>query len=144
MNEQTAMAQVRGLGPAKEGAHHWTVQRYTALGNLFLGSWLAVSLALMPQFTYSAIAGWLSDPVPSIAMALLIVSTFWHARLGLQVLVEDYVHDAGTKWAVLALVNMAAIAGMVTGLYFLLRVVIFAISQEATAAMLAQAMGGMR
>ena len=142
MGNGTSLGRVRGLGSAHEGAHHWLVQRFTAVGNIVLVVWLVGSIVLLPDLSYATASAYFAKPVPATAMALLIVSTFWHARLGLQVLVEDYVHDEGTKWGVLALVNMAALAGMVTGLYFLIRVVTFAISQEATAAMLAQAMGG--
>ena len=124
--------------------HHWTLQRTTAIANLFLGSWFAVSLALMPEFGFRTIAGWLSDPVPSLALALLVVSVFWHARLGLQVLIEDYVHDAGTKFAALAFVNLVAIAGAAAGISLILRVVAYSIASEmASAGMLAQqAMAG--
>ena len=113
----TPIGKVRGLGPAHEGTHHWLVQRFTAAGNLLLTIWFIASLMLLTDLSHGTLANWLSQPFPALAMALLVVSTFWHARLGLQVLIEDYVHEAGTKFAVLALLNLAVIAGGVFGIF---------------------------
>jgi len=128
------------IASAHGGEHHWALQRMTAIGNLFLGSWFAVSLALMPDYKFTTMADWLAAPIPSLAMALLLVSFFWHARLGLQVLVEDYVHDAGNRFAAMALVNGAAIAGAAAGVFFILRVVAYRVAGEMASGMFAQAM----
>lgn len=121
MGNGTPIGQVRGLGSAHHGAHHWLVQRFTAVGNLVLMLFLAVSLALLPNYDYATVSGWASQTLPATALALLIISVFWHARLGLQVLVEDYIHDAGTKFGVLALLNLAAIGGGAFGLVSIAR-----------------------
>ena len=121
MGNGTSIGRVRGLGSAKDGAHHWLVQRFTAIGNLILGVWLAASLALLPDYSYGTVAEWLSSPIPAAAMVLLVVSTFWHARLGLQVLVEDYVHEAGLKFGAIAILNLFAIAGAVFGVFCVAR-----------------------
>lgn len=111
MGHGTPIGRARGLGSAHHGAHHWLLQRFTAIGNLVLMSWLVVSFALLPDFTHETVSGWLASPISALAMALLVISTFWHARLGLQVLIEDYVHDAALKFASLALLNLAVFAG---------------------------------
>ena len=121
MGNGTSIGRVRGLGSAHEGAHHWLVQRFTAVGNLVLALWLVGSFVLLPDLSYSTVADYLAAPVPATAMALLIVSTFWHARLGLQVLIEDYVSDAGTKFGVLTLLNLATIGGGAFGLFCVAR-----------------------
>ncbi len=121
MGNGTSIGRVRGLGPAHEGAHHWLLQRFTAVGNLLLVLWFVVSLLLLPDLGYGAVRSWLSQPVPAIAMVLLIISTFWHARLGLQVLAEDYVHTPGNKFAVLLLLNLAAIGGGAFGVFCIVR-----------------------
>ncbi|WP_284125693.1 succinate dehydrogenase, hydrophobic membrane anchor protein [Parerythrobacter aestuarii] len=126
MGNGTSIGRVRGLGSAHEGAHHWLVQRFTAIGNFVLMLWLITSFALMPDFSYETITGWLSQPIPAAAMVLLIISVFWHARLGLQVLVEDYVHEAGTKFATLALLNLATIGGGVFAIFCVVRLVLAA------------------
>lgn len=111
MGNGTSIGKVRGLGSSHHGAHHWLLQRFTAVGNVVLMGWLVVSFVLLPDFSHGAVTAWLSSPVSAVAMLLLIVSTFWHARLGLQVLIEDYVEDAGTKFGLFALLNIAAFGG---------------------------------
>ena len=128
MGNGTSIGRVRGLGSAHEGAHHWLLQRFTAIGNLVLMLFLAVSLALLPDYSYGTVAGWASKTVPATALALLIVSVFWHARLGLQVLIEDYVHTPGNKFACIAALNLAAIGGGVFGLVSIARIALGGIS----------------
>ncbi|WP_338445615.1 succinate dehydrogenase, hydrophobic membrane anchor protein [Pelagerythrobacter marensis] len=111
MGNGTSIGRVRGLGSAHEGVHHWLLQRFTAVGNLILVLWLAGSIVLLPDLSYATVSGYLSAPIPALAMALLIVSTFWHARLGLQVMIEDYVHTPGNKFAAIVLLNLAVVAG---------------------------------
>ena len=111
MGNGTSIGKVRGLGSAQEGAHHWLVQRFTAVGNLVLSLWLVASFVLLPDLGYDTVSKWLSGTVPATAMILLIISTFWHARLGLQVLIEDYVHEAGMKFGSITLLNLAVIGG---------------------------------
>ncbi|QDH34705.1 succinate dehydrogenase, hydrophobic membrane anchor protein [Porphyrobacter sp. YT40] len=117
MGNGTSIGRVRGLGAAHHGPHHWLVQRFTAIGNVVLMSWLLVSLALLGDYSHANVVKWLSQPLSATAMILLIVSLFWHARLGLQVLIEDYVHEAGTKFAVLAALNLATIGGGAFGIF---------------------------
>lgn len=121
MGNGTSIGRVRGLGSAKSGSHHWLLQRFTAIGNLLLGLWLAVSIALLPGLGYATVIEWITAPIPATAMALFIVSTFWHARLGLQVVVEDYVHDHANKFACIAALNLAAFAGAAFGVFCVVR-----------------------
>ena len=121
MGNGTSLGRVRGLGSAHEGAHHWMVQRFTAIGNLVSVLFLVGSILMLPDLSYATATGFFSEPVPATVLALLVVSTFWPARLGLQVLVEDYVHDAGTKFGVIALLNLAAIAGAAFGVFCIVR-----------------------
>lgn len=111
MGTGTSIGKVRGLGSAHEGAHHWLVQRFTAIGNVVLTIWLVASIMLLPDLNYITVSGWLAQPIPATAMILLVICTFWHARLGLQVLIEDYVHEAGTKFGLIAALNLAVIGG---------------------------------
>jgi len=76
-----------------------------------LMSWLLVSLVMLGDFGYASVAKWLSQPVAAVPMILLVISLFWHARLGLQVLIEDYVHNAGTKFGALVALNLAIFGG---------------------------------
>jgi succinate dehydrogenase / fumarate reductase, membrane anchor subunit len=121
MGNGTSIGRVRGLGSAKSGSHHWLLQRFTAIGNLVLVGWLVVSLLMLPNFEFGTVREWISAPVPATAMALLIISTFWHARLGMQVMLEDYVHEHANKFACIAALNLVAFAGAAFGLFCVIR-----------------------
>jgi succinate dehydrogenase / fumarate reductase, membrane anchor subunit len=121
MGNGTSVGKVRGLGSAHSGSHHWLVQRFTAIGNLVLGIWLMASFLLLPNFGFDAVHNWIVRPVPAIAMALLVISVFWHMRLGLQVLIEDYVHTSANKFACIALLNLFTVGGAGFGLFSIIR-----------------------
>ena len=121
MDKGTPIGEVRGLGPAHGGAEHWKLQRMTALGNLLLGAWFVASILLLPSLDYTNVRDWLGGVAPASAMILLIASTFWHARLGLQVLVEDYVHEDGNKFAAMVVLNFLAVGGATFGIVCVLK-----------------------
>ncbi|MFK4870838.1 MULTISPECIES: succinate dehydrogenase, hydrophobic membrane anchor protein [unclassified Novosphingobium] len=121
MGNGTSIGRVRGLGSAKHGVHHWLLQRFTAIGNLLSVLFLVVSILLLPDMSYATVVEWISRPVPAVVMILLVVTTFWHARLGLQVLVEDYVHDHANKFACIAALNLAACGGIAFGAFCIIR-----------------------
>ena len=111
MGNGTSIGRVRGLGSAHDGAHHWLTHRFTAISNLILMSWFIISLLLLGDYSYTSVVDWLSQPLPAVAMMLLSASLFWHAQMGLTVLIEDYIHDSGSKFGILTLLNLAAIGG---------------------------------
>ena len=117
MDSRTYIGRVRGLGSARHGGEHWLKQRLTAIGNILLTIWFVVSLLLMPNFEHATLAQWLAQPVVAVPMILMIANIFWHARLGLQVLIEDYVHDEGLKFATMALLNFYVVASAVFGIF---------------------------
>jgi succinate dehydrogenase / fumarate reductase membrane anchor subunit len=111
MGNGTSIGRVRGLGASHHGAHHWLVQRTTAIANVVLMAWLLVSFVMLGDFDHGSVVKWLSQPVSAVPMMLLVISLFWHARLGLQVLIEDYIHDAGSKFAAISALNLAVFGG---------------------------------
>ncbi|MGB7374926.1 succinate dehydrogenase, hydrophobic membrane anchor protein [Pontixanthobacter sp.] len=121
MGNGTSIGKVRGLGSAHEGAHHWLIQRFTAIGNVVLMLWLMTTFILLPDLSYATVSEHLAKPVPATAMVLLIICVFWHACLGLQVLIEDYIHQAGNKFAALALLNLLTIGGGAFGIFCVAR-----------------------
>ena len=121
MGNGTSIGKVRGLGSAHEGAHHWLVQRFTAISNLVLMSWLLISFLMLRDLSYGTVTAWIAQPIPATAMVLLVISLFWHARLGLQVLIEDYLHEAGTKFAALTALNLAVIGGGAFAIFSVVR-----------------------
>jgi succinate dehydrogenase / fumarate reductase, membrane anchor subunit len=92
MGTGTGLGRVRGLGSAKHGAGHWWLQRVTAVGNILLVLWFIFSLLRLPDMGYMTVTKWLGSPLAAVPMALLVINVFWHFRIGLQVVVEDYVH----------------------------------------------------
>ena len=122
MGNGTRLGQVRGLGSSHHGSHHWLQQRLSALGNILLVSFLFVSLLRLPLGDHAAVVRWAADPTVALALILMVVSVFWHLRLGLQVLIEDYVHGDGTRLLALVLLNFFAIGGAAFGIFAIVRI----------------------
>ncbi|MFM5929345.1 MAG: succinate dehydrogenase, hydrophobic membrane anchor protein [Novosphingobium sp.] len=122
MGNGTSIGRVRALGSAHSGSHHWLLQRFTAMGNLVLLAYLLTAFALLPDLSYMVVRHWIAQPLPATAVALLVISSFWHAKLGLQVVVEDYVHDHANKFAALAALNLAAFGGAAFGVFSIIRI----------------------
>jgi succinate dehydrogenase / fumarate reductase, membrane anchor subunit len=118
----TNIGRVRGLGSAKSGTQHWIMQRFTAAGNILLVLWLIISITHLPGLDYDSVTTWLSQPLVAVPMMLMLVSVFWHLKLGLQVLIEDYVHDEGLKFGALMLLNFYAIGGAALGIFAIAKI----------------------
>jgi succinate dehydrogenase / fumarate reductase membrane anchor subunit len=102
-DRRSDMARARGLGSAKEGVQHWWVQRLTAVALVPLSLWFVVSVVVLAGATRAELVGWLSSPFSAGLLLLCLIATFWHAVLGIQVVIEDYVHHEGRKLALLLL-----------------------------------------
>ena len=102
---RSPLARARGLGTAKEGVAHWWAQRVTAIALVPLTLWFVVSVISLAGADRAAFAAWAAQPLPAVLLVLLIVATFHHAQLGLQVVIEDYVHAEGVKLAAILLVK---------------------------------------
>ncbi|MDT9597930.1 succinate dehydrogenase, hydrophobic membrane anchor protein [Sphingosinicella sp. GR2756] len=122
MKMETPIARVRGLGSARSGAHHWWLERLTSISTLVLFVWLLMSLLRLPSLDHQAVTTWLASPVAAVPMLLLIVSTFWHLKLGLQVVIEDYVHEDGWKLFSITLLNFLTIAGGALAFFSVLKI----------------------
>jgi succinate dehydrogenase / fumarate reductase, membrane anchor subunit len=109
MRMETPIGRVRGLGSAKHGAQNWYHERLSSVATLVLFVWFIVSLVRLPSFDRGTVVEWLSSPFAAVPMVLLIYTTFWHAKDGLRVVVEDYVHEEGSKFFWLTLLNFAFI-----------------------------------
>ncbi len=94
------LAVARGLGAAKDGVHHWWVQRVTAIVLALLSPWFVYTLVSLLGADYSTVRLTLAQPVTASLLAIYVGALFWHAQLGLQVVIEDYVH---TRWLEIAL-----------------------------------------
>lgn len=105
MQLRTPLSHIKGLGSAKEGLGHWTMQRLTSIANMVLISWFLISAMTLAGADYQETRSWLASPVVASLMLLLIISVFYHAKLGLQVVIEDYVHHGGLKIAAVTAVT---------------------------------------
>ena len=118
MSMRSQLGQVRGLGSAKEGSHHWWAQRLTALALVPLTIWFVASVVTMAGADYDAMRAWVGSLSVTVMLVCLIIATFYHAFLGLQVVVEDYVHAEGAKIATIlilkALCFLLGVAGVVS------------------------------
>lgn len=115
--QSSALYRAIGLGSAKSGAHHWWLQRVTAVALVPLMVWLVASLLAHGRDDHQAVAQWLGSPVVSVTMMLLLVALFWHMKLGLRVIVEDYVHADRVKFAALVAVDLVCLALMAAGVF---------------------------
>jgi len=106
---RSPLNRARGLGSAKDGLHHWWVQRLTALALIPLVIWFALSLVMMSGADYGMVRAWIGSPVAMVLLILTIVIGLHHGQLGLQVVIEDYVHNDGLKLALIVAVRFIAV-----------------------------------
>ncbi len=121
MGSGTELGRVRGLGSSNEGAHHWWHQRLTAAGNLLLMLWFFASMARLPAHGFAAMAAWLASPWAAIPMILLVASVFYHFRLGLQVLIEDYLNGAA-RTAMMVLLTFFTVGAGAVAIFSILKI----------------------
>ncbi len=113
------LGKVRGLGSAREGGEHWLTERVTSIALLLLGVWFIASLLFLPKLDYRAFAEWLRSAKAAVPMALFVIIAFRHALDGMKVVVDDYVHDQGSRFALNIILLFAAVAGGATALFAL-------------------------
>ena len=121
MSLRTPLSSAKGLGSAKEGAHHWWMQRLTSIALVPLMLWLAISLAFLGDLSYQAAVAWMQAPFVAVGLSLSIVVMFYHLQLGLQVIIEDYVHG-WLKITSLILLNFICILFVFIGLFSIIKV----------------------
>ena len=122
MRMGSPLGRVRGLGSARSGAHHWWLERLTSVSTLLLFIWFVISLLRLPALDHETMIEWLASPLAAVPMLLLIVSTFWHLKLGLQVVIEDYVHEEGSKLFSILLLNFFTIAAGALAFFAVLKI----------------------
>src|ERR1700730_8466419 len=110
-----------GLGSAKEGVEHWWRQRVTALALVPLVLWFVVSVIGLVGADRAALVAWVHRPMPAMLLILLLVATFYHAALGLQVVIEDYVHSEAMRLAAMLIMRLLCIIFAVRGIFAVLK-----------------------
>jgi succinate dehydrogenase / fumarate reductase membrane anchor subunit len=119
---RSPLGRVVGLGSAKEGVEHWWQQRLTAIALVPLALWFVAGLLGHVGGSYDQSVAWLGAPIPAILLVLLIGATFYHAALGMQVVIEDYVHHEGCKLGLLVALRLVSFLLAVAGIFAVLRI----------------------
>lgn len=123
MSLRSPLGRVRGLGSAKEGVGHWLAQRITAIALVLLGFWFVAAVVSNVGADYATFAAWLGRPGNATLMILTMIAAFWHAALGLQVVIEDYVHGVARTASLIA-VKIACFALGAFGVLSVLKVAV--------------------
>ena len=119
---RTPLARARGLGSAKDGVHHWWIQRLTAIAMIPLVVWFAISLVMMTGADYAVVRAWIGSPLVMVLLILTIGVGLHHGQLGLQVVIEDYVHGDGRKLALIVAVRFVAVVFGLAAIVAILRI----------------------
>lgn len=123
MNYRTPISKARGLGSAKQGSHHWWAQRVTAVALVPLTLWLAIAIVMIPGADYASVVNWISSPWNTVLLISTIIAVFYHALMGIQVIIEDYVHVEWMKIAGILATKLLLIFYALAGLYATFRII---------------------
>jgi len=119
---ESPLSKAKGHGASHSAVAHWWFQRVTAIALIVLLPWFFASLIIsMLSADVSQAASWFALPLNALGMVALMIAMFWHAKLGLQVVIEDYVHTPFSKYALLLLNNFVTIGFMLCGIIAVLR-----------------------
>jgi succinate dehydrogenase / fumarate reductase, membrane anchor subunit len=122
---RTELGRVRGLGSAKEGVHHWWAQRVSAIALIPLSLWFVACIVSLIDVDRATAIQWLGSPITLALMSLFLIALVYHAVLGLQVVIEDYIHTKATKLILLLLIQFAGVGLVATGVVSLLLIAIY-------------------
>jgi succinate dehydrogenase / fumarate reductase membrane anchor subunit len=120
MSLKTPLGRVLGLGSAKEGTDHWWAQRVSAVALILLGGWFVISLLRLESLTYLDVIRFVGVPLNAILLSLLSLTLAYHSYLGVQVVIEDYVHAPGAKVVSLLLSRFAHALVAIAAVYAIL------------------------
>ncbi|MGE0580961.1 MAG: succinate dehydrogenase, hydrophobic membrane anchor protein [Steroidobacteraceae bacterium] len=122
MSLRTPLGRVLGLGSAHAGAHHWTVQRATAVALVVLTIWFVVSIVRLPLTDHASVVAWVAHGANPVLLFLLVIAAAWHSQLGVQVVIEDYVHGRHAKPVLLLASTFAHVLIAATAALAVLRI----------------------
>lgn len=122
MSMRSPLGRARGLGSAKSGTQHWWAQRLTALALVPLTIWFVIAMVAATGSDYASARVFIGNPITAVMLILLIVATFHHAQLGLQVVIEDYVHTKPVEIALLLIIKGAAVVLALAAIFAVLSI----------------------
>ncbi len=122
MNLKTSLSLALGPGSAKSGVRHWWQQRLTAVALVPLAIWFLVSLLSLNATDYESVTYWISNPLNTVLLIIFVAVLIFHSKLGVQVVIEDYVHGHAVKVASLVLSRFVHYAALIAGVYAVIHV----------------------
>ena len=122
MDLRSDLARVRGLGSAKGGTSHWWAQRVTAVALVPLSTWFVFSIVNLVGVDREGLKVWVNGPVSFVLMVLFLIALFYHMQLGLQVVIEDYVHNERNKVISLIFNKLIAVFLVVSSITALMKI----------------------
>lgn len=122
MSLRTPLGRVRGLGSAKDGTHHWLLQRVTAVALIPLTVWIVASFVALVGADYETVREWMALPLVAVLFILFIATGLYHLKLGLQVVIEDYVHGEGLKIVSQMAVSFACVLVGAASIFAILKI----------------------
>ena len=122
MSLRSPLSRVLGLGSAGSGTEHWWAQRVSAVALVLLGIWFVVALTQLPLGSHEAVVGFVAAPLNTVLLILLAATLAYHSYLGVQVVIEDYLHAHGIKVLALMLSRFAHVLVAVASVYAILRI----------------------
>ena len=122
MSLRAPLGRVLGLGTAKDGTDHWWAQRVTAVALVLLGLWFIAALIDLASFQHDAAITFIGAPMNAVLLSLFCLTAAYHSYLGVQVVVDDYVHTAGLKLVTLMMSRFAHVLVAVVSVYAILRI----------------------
>ena len=136
LKRRSSLSQARGDGSAQQGSHHWIMQRMTSVALVVLGIWFFYAVATHDLSNYEAVVSWLQSPFSFALMSLTLIVGLYHALLGLQVVIEDYVHHEGVKFLSLVTMKLLFAFLVLASLYSLIKIQSIAVVSEVSQASL--------
>jgi succinate dehydrogenase / fumarate reductase membrane anchor subunit len=122
MSLRSPLGKVLGAGSAKQGVHHWWMQRLTSVALVPLSIWFVVSLLSLPSFDHATVVAWMGQSWTALLLIFFVLVAAWHSQLGVRVVVEDYVHGAGARTVTLVSVMFAHTLIGAAGVFAVLKV----------------------
>ena len=122
MSLRAPLGRVLGLGSAKDGTDHWWGQRVTGVALVLLGLWFVASLVVLPSLQHDIVVEFIGRPLNSVMLSMLCLTAAYQSYLGVQVIIEDYVHAHGLKIVSLILSRFAHVFMAVISVYAILRI----------------------
>ncbi|MGC1547160.1 MAG: succinate dehydrogenase, hydrophobic membrane anchor protein [Rhodanobacter sp.] len=119
---QNPLKRARGLGSAQSGVGHWWTQRVTAAALVLLGLWFVITVLCLMHADYATAHAAVAKPWNAILLIAFVITVFWHATLGLQVVIEDYVHTRWKEVATMVLIKFLAVLGTLASVLAVLRI----------------------